>query len=244
MVFAAVLAGGVGNRMGANTPKQYLKVGGEPILSRSVEKFVRDPVFEHVVVLTPEDWTQYTRDLLAESLGETDRLTILAGGETRNDTLTIALRYLEHTYGLTEDTILVTHDAVRPFVTRRILAENIAAARRVGACGTAIPATDTILVSGDGEHIERIPDRSELYQMQTPQSFQAKKLLRLMESLTESEKKTLTDGCKIFTLKGEPVALVEGEVFNIKITYPFDLKVGETIAAAGLDEPETERSHS
>lgn len=229
MIFAAVLAGGVGSRMGANTPKQYLKIGGQAILTISVKKFLSDPAFEHVVVLTPADWVDYTRELLADSLGSSGRLTVLPGGATRNDTLDQAIQFLDKTYHFDDDTILLTHDAVRPFVTKRIIQENIAAAEKYGACGTAIPATDTILESGDGKLIDRIPDRSKLYQMQTPQTFNARKLERLMHSLTEDEKKTLTDGCKIFTMKGEPVYLVRGENYNIKITYPFDLKVGELI---------------
>ena len=235
MVFAAVLAGGVGSRMGANTPKQYLRIGGRTILSISVSKFLREPEITHVVVLTPGDWVDYTRDLLAEEFGKTDRLTVLEGGETRNDTLENAIGYLDRTFSFDENTILVTHDAVRPFLTHRILRENIEAASRYGACGTAIPATDTILKTGDGKFIKDIPDRTGLWQMQTPQSFNARKLESLMASLSAEEREVLTDGCRIFTMKGEPVYLVRGEQFNIKITYPFDLKVGEAIVAAHLD---------
>ncbi len=238
MVFAAVLAGGIGSRMGANTPKQYLKVGGETILTRSVRKFLEDPVIHHVVVLTPADWIDYTRDLLENALGKTERLTVLEGGATRNDTLENAIRFLDATYAFDDDSILVTHDAVRPFFTKRILRENIEAAKTYGACGTAIPATDTILRSKEGDVIDFIPDRSELYQMQTPQTFQARKLERLMASLSPEERDILTDGCKIFTMKGEPCAIVRGEPFNIKITYPFDLKLGEAVVASRLDEEE------
>ena len=77
--------------------------------------------------------------------------------------------------------------------------------------------------------ISNIPDRSIMYQGQTPQSFKAKKLKALYESLTPEEKEILTDACKIFVIKGEDVHLVEGEVFNIKITYPYDLRVAETL---------------
>ena len=94
MVFAAVLAGGVGSRMGANTPKQYLRIGGRTILSISVSKFLREPEITHVVVLTPGDWVDYTRDLLAEEFGKTDRLTVLEGGETRNETVMNAIRHM------------------------------------------------------------------------------------------------------------------------------------------------------
>ena len=107
--------------------------------------------------------------------------------------------------------------------------DNIEAAVKVGACDTVIPATDTIVESLDGEKISGIPDRSKVYQGQTPQSFRAKRLKELYSSLTDEEKAILTDAAKIYLLKGEAVHLVRGEVFNIKITYPYDLTVAETL---------------
>mgnify|MGYP002708953467 CR=1 FL=1 len=94
---------------------------------------------------------------------------------------------------------------------------------------TVIPATDTIVESADNKQITSIPNRSKMYQGQTPQSFRAKKLRDVYMALTEEEKAILTDACKILVLKGEPVYLVEGEVFNIKITYPHDLRVAESL---------------
>ncbi len=156
-------------------------------------------------------------------------MTVLEGGSTRNETIMNAVRYLEEQGALDEDTVIVTHDSVRPFVTHRILEENIRAAQQYGACDTVIPATDTIVQSVSHTVISDIPDRSVMYQGQTPQSFKAKKLKRVYESLTEQEKGILTDACKIFVIKGEEVRLVQGEVSNIKITYPYDLKVAESL---------------
>ena len=128
-----------------------------------------------------------------------------------------------------DDTIILTHDSVRPFVTHRIIEENIRYALEYGACDTAVAATDTIVQSEDGKVISSVPDRSKMYQGQTPQTFRLKKLKSLYESLTDEEKKILTDAAKIFVMKGEDVYLVEGEVSNIKITYPYDLRVAETL---------------
>ena len=140
-----------------------------------------------------------------------------------------SIAHIEESYGLDDETIIVTHDSVRPFLTYRIIEENIEAARKYGACDTVIPATDTIVVSEDHQKITEIPERTKMYQGQTPQSFQAKKLRELYQSLTQKEKDILTDASKIFTMKGEPVYLVEGEVFNIKITYPYDLRVAQSL---------------
>ena len=113
--------------------------------------------------------------------------------------------------------------------------ENIDAAKKYGACDTVVPATDTIVESKDGEVISQIPNRATLFQGQTPQSFNAKKLKALYEGLTDEEKDILTDACKIFAMKGEKVYLVEGEVSNMKITYPFDLKVAATMLGGDFD---------
>ena len=89
--------------------------------------------------------------------------------------------------------------------------------------------TDTIVRSEDSENVSSIPTRSELYQGQTPQSFRIKELESVLNSLTEDEKNTLTDACKIYTIKNKPVRIVDGEVFNIKITYTYDLKVANAL---------------
>ena len=128
----------------------------------------------------------------------------------------------------------MTHDSVRPFVTHRILEENIRYAREYGACDTVIPASDTIVQSLDHEKINDIPDRRFMYQGQTPQSFRVKQLRDIYESLTDEEKEILTDASKIMVLKGHHVHLVRGEVYNIKITYPYDVTVAK--ALLGLEE--------
>ena len=115
------------------------------------------------------------------------------------------------------------------FVQKLYGLSNIEAAKKYGACDTVIPATDTIVESINAKTIESIPVRDYYYQGQTPQSFNIKKLFNLITSLTEEESNILTDACKIFILKDEDVHLVDGEVTNIKITYPYDLKLANTI---------------
>ena len=230
MYFGVVLAGGVGSRMGnVEKPKQFLTIGNKPIIIHTLEKFYVNSKFEKIIVLCPSQWINHTKDIVKKYIGQTDRVVIIEGGSTRNETIMNSIRYIEKEYGLDDDTIIVTHDSVRPFLTHRIIEDNIKAAEEFGACDTVIPASDTIVESMNNTVITNIPDRSKMYQGQTPQSFRAKKLKELYEGLTEEEKDILTDACKIFVIKGEKVQLVEGEVFNIKITYPYDLRVAETL---------------
>ena len=230
MIFAAILAGGIGSRMGGtDTPKQFLDLGGKPVIVHTIEKFVINENIDKIIVLTPKNFINHTNHLIDEFIENNENIIIIEGGETRNDTILNSISYIDENFGIDDDSIIITHDSVRPFVTHRIIEDNIEAAKRYGACDTVIPATDTIVESINAKTIESIPVRDYYYQGQTPQSFNIKKLFNLITSLTEEESNILTDACKIFTLKDEEVYLVDGEVTNIKITYPYDLKLANTI---------------
>ncbi|MCC8068932.1 MAG: 2-C-methyl-D-erythritol 4-phosphate cytidylyltransferase [Ruminococcus sp.] len=233
-IFGVILAGGNGSRMGnVEKPKQFMELGDKPILIHTIEKFILNNSFECIIVLVPHQWIKHTQDIISKYITiKTDSIFVIEGGSSRNETIMQSIKFIEEKYSLDDDTIIVTHDSVRPFVTHRIIEENISYTKLNDACDTVIPATDTIVESCDGEIISSIPNRSSMYQGQTPQSFKAKKLRKLYLSLTEQEKSILTDACKIMVLKGERVHLVSGEVYNIKITYPYDL----TMARAILEE--------
>ena len=236
MIYALILAGGIGSRMGnVEKPKQFLHIGQKPIIVHTLEKFYVNSKIDRIVVLCPDQWVSYTRDLLKKYLAASDNINIIAGGATRNETIMNGIRFIAEQGELAEDTVVVTHDAVRPFVTHRIIEENIELAQAGYACDTVIPATDTIVESKDGQVIISIPDRSKYYQGQTPQSFRAARFKELYESLSEEEKAVLTDAAKVFVIKGEEVKLVQGETFNIKVTYPYDLQLAEVLLGGDKD---------
>ncbi len=230
MIYGVILAGGIGSRMGnTEKPKQFLLIGEKPIIIHTIEKFLVNDKFDKIIVLCPSQWIGHTQNIIKRYIPDKEKITVIEGGTTRNETIMNSIRHIEQTDGLDEDTVIVTHDSVRPFVTHRILDENIKYALSHGACDTVISATDTIVESTDNKIISNIPDRKHMYQGQTPQSFKATKLKELYEGLTEIEKDILTDAAKIFVIKGQDVHLVEGEVFNIKITYPYDIRVAESL---------------
>lgn len=234
MIFAAILAGGVGSRMGnSDIPKQFLNLGDKPILIHTIEKFIINSKFDKILVLTPNNFINSTIDLIKNIEGETDKIVVLEGGETRNDTIRNAISYIKSNFPIDDDSVIVTHDSVRPFVSHRIIEDNIKMASEYGACDTVIPATDTIVESVDGDTISSIPLRDHYYQGQTPQSFKINKLDSLYNNLSKDEIESLTDAAKIFTLNNEDVFLVEGDVTNIKITYPYDLRLANTILKGG-----------
>lgn len=230
MIFAAILAGGIGSRMGGtDTPKQFLTLGDKPVIVHTIEKFIINSKFDKILVLVPQSFINHTKNLISEFIEDDDKIVVLEGGQTRNDTIMNAISHIGDNFDIDDDAIIVTHDSVRPFVTHRIIEDNIASAAKFGACDTVVPASDTIVESVDGKLIKNIPLRDNFYQGQTPQSFKINKLAKLISSLSEDEINILTDACKIFVLKGEVVHLVDGEITNIKITYPYDLKLANTI---------------
>ena len=183
MIFGAVLAGGIGRRMGkVEKPKQYLNIAGKPIIIHTLEKFYVNDKFEKIIVLCPNQWVNHTENLIKKYIGENDKIVVISGGSTRNETIMNAIKFIEAEGNLNDDTIIVTHDSVRPFVTGRIIKENIEFAKQYGACDTVVPATDTIVEANDNTVISSIPDRSKMYQGQTPQSFNALKLKNIYNS--------------------------------------------------------------
>lgn len=226
MIYAEILAGGKGTRMGNTAmPKQFLMLGAKPIFIHTVEQFLLNTKVEKILICTPKKWMAYTNDTLKKYIANRDKIVVVAGGASRNDTIMNGIKYIEDNYGLKDDDVILTHDAVRPFLTQRIIDDNIEGALKYGATDTVVEAFDTIVHSKDGEIITDIPVRSEMYQGQTPQSFNIKLLKSFFESLTDEEKEILTDACKALVMKGTDVHLVRGESYNMKITTQYDLKV-------------------
>ncbi|HEM1558969.1 TPA: 2-C-methyl-D-erythritol 4-phosphate cytidylyltransferase, partial [Listeria monocytogenes] len=192
------------------------------------EKFILNTRFDKILISSPKEWMNHAEDNIKKYISD-DRIVVIEGGEDRNETIMNGIRFVEKTYGLTDDDIIVTHDAVRPFLTHRIIEENIDAALETGAVDTVIEALDTIVESSNHEVITDIPVRDHMYQGQTPQSFNMKKVFNHYQNLTPEKKQILTDACKICLLAGDDVKLVKGEIFNIKITTPYDLKVANAI---------------
>ncbi len=226
MVVAAILAGGSGTRMGADTPKQYLLLRNEPILVHSVRAFISHKDVEKICVTVPTAFIKETEELL-RTFFPTEPITVIAGGKNRSLSLLNAARHFaEH---CPAGTVILTHDAVRPFITKRIIDENIAGAKQYGAVGTVTPAVDTLLLSTDGQFIASVPPRSTAFHAQTPQTFDLHTLADLLEQADETQHEHFTDGCSVFMQAGKPVYMVQGEPYNIKITYPDDLSRGEEI---------------
>lgn len=230
MIFGAILAGGTGNRINiSDMPKQFFPLGSKPIIIHTLEKFLLCSRFDAVYLGVHPDWVLYMDDLVTKYIDPCHKIHIVAGGDDRNCTIMNIAHAIEMEYGENEEHFIVTHDAVRPFISLRILEENVDAVLRYDAVDTVIPATDTIVHSENGELITEIPNRKNMYQGQTPQSFRVKKIIALYQDLSREEKAILTDACKICVVRDEPVYMVKGDVSNFKITTVNDYEVAKAM---------------
>lgn len=231
MIFGAILAGGIGSRMNiADMPKQFLMLGDRPIIIHTLEKFVLSNKIDYIYVGVHPNWLVHMEELVGRYLKlGLERIRIVAGGSDRNSTIMNIVEELEREHGSSPEHFIITHDSVRPFITARIIDDNIEAVKEYKACDTVVEATDTIVMSKAQEFISDIPERRFMYQGQTPQSFQVTLLKEAYASLSEKQKESLTDACKICVAKDIPVYMVQGEVSNLKITTVSDYKVAQAM---------------
>ena len=230
MIFAAILAGGIGSRMHiSDIPKQFLPLGDKPVIVHTLEKFIVSNCFDHIYLGVHPHWVSYAGDLIKKYVPDVTNVHVTPGGADRNSTIQNVISAIESDFGAAPEHIIVTHDAVRPFLSIRIIQDNVHAAQEYGACDTVTPATDTIVASKDGQVISQIPARSEMYQGQTPQSFKMELLKKLYSEIPAEELATFTDACKLCVSRGIPVHLVQGAVSNLKLTTVEDYRIAQAM---------------
>jgi 2-C-methyl-D-erythritol 4-phosphate cytidylyltransferase len=151
------------------------------------------------------------------------------GGADREATLLNTLNAICRNNDIGPDDIVLIHDAVRPFLTGRIIDDVIREMAFCEACNTVVPVNDTIVRSADGKTISGMPARAELFAGQSPQGFKLLALMEAFASLAPEERKQLTETTKVCFMKGISIHIVQGEFFNFKITTPYDWHVARNI---------------
>lgn len=228
MICAAILAGGIGSRLKEGKPKQFVNINNKPILVHSVEKFLNVKEFDKIIVSSPKECIDKTKKLMEEYFPENDKIVVIGGGLTRNGTILNSIQYMKN-QNCEKDSILVTHDASRIFVSEKLIVDSIRYAIEVGAASAVIPATDVIFESKIEEKLTNIPLRKYLCHAQTPQSFNIDKFLEIYDDLSKEEIDKLDEAMMLFHLRDVDVKLFPGDQGNFKITRPFDIILAETI---------------
>ncbi len=213
-ILVIIPAAGSGTRIGGDIPKQYRTFGGRTILQRVVDRFLADDSVGRVIVAVADDWLARMQQELSG-----DRLQVVAGGETRQESVRRALLAIEGS----EFDVVAVHDSVRPFFTDESFRAAVEAARVDGAALPAIPVTDTIHGVSNGT-IAATLDRRDLVAAQTPQCFRPQ-LLREVLDRAAAEGIQGTDEAGLAARYGFTVRVVAGDPGNFKITRPEDLEL-------------------
>jgi len=234
MNIGIILAGGIGSRMGiVDKPKQFIDIYGKPIIVYTLEAFDNHPEIDYIGAVCLDEWMDDLKILLRKY--EINKVKwLIKGGMSRQESVYNAIMAISK--DVNDDDILVIHDSVRPLVSHKIISNNISSAKQFGATDTVIPSTDTIIKSLDGLQIHEVPNRSELYIGQTPQSFKFELIKRAHETAIESNKLNSTDDCQLVLDLGEKVKLVMGDKLNFKITSFDDLLLLKAIIKLGKTE--------
>ena len=220
MTIAVILAGGTGKRMGAQVPKQFLKVGEKTIIEFTIDAFEKNALVDTIAVVMHQDYFTTMENIIANSKWNKVR-AIISGGTERSDSSYNAIRFFSNHM----DAKIIFHDAVRPMVSDSAIENVIKALDRFNAVMTAIPTTDTIAVA-EGGFVKSIPDRNTLIRVQTPQAFRFETTKKAYDIALTDPGFVCTDDCGVVKkyLPDEPIAIIRGDERNIKITYPEDLK--------------------
>lgn len=234
--YGGILAGGIGSRMNnGELPKQFLEVGGVPVIVRTISAFLLCDRLDFVLVAMNPNWRGHCEELLASCGVDYSRLAIVDGGGTRFESLVnLSKASLERNGG--EDCVLLNHDCARPFVTQRILTDCLEMVGDFDMVTTSMPTIDTVLVSSDGRRSDSVPDRSTIFLDQGPQAFRVRQFLDLEGKLTEEERRTMIEAGRMYLAKRLSVGIVKGDRNNFKLTTPFDMVLAEAMLKEGIIE--------
>ena len=232
MIYASILAAGLGIRMHRHDmPKQFLPLGKKPIIIHTLEQFFLNSSVGKIVIVAPTDLVPYTEDLIVQHNLTGKEYAVISGGVNKTVSISMSAKFIMETWGVDSNDILIAHDAIRPFVTQRIIDDNISAAQEHGAANTAFLGNDATLLSTDGSFIEAIPPYGQMFSEQTPQSYSIPKLMNVLKR-AELSGISLSDEAELTRLwinSGEKLFLVRGEYFNMKISNPYDLEVANAL---------------
>lgn len=222
---AIILAGGSGKRLGANTPKQFLKANDKMIIEYTIEAFQNHNAINEIAIVCHVDHISFMKEVISKKAYNKVTKVIEGGKERYHSSLNAIRAYADESVKN-----ILFHDAARPLVSSKIISDCVDKLQNYNAVGTGIETTDTIWSVKDS-HITNIPDRRTIFRAQTPQGFEYKTIKRAYDLSIHNNNISSTDDCGVLmhTLPDERIAIVKGEENNFKITRKEDLTLFENI---------------
>lgn len=215
-------AAGAGRRMGTEIPKPYLMLNGKMVLERTLSCFSGLHSLQQVIVSTSDSFVDQTKEMLDRLFRETDT-EVVCGGERRQDSIYNAFQKVSDSIQY-----IAVHDAVRPFIKPEKIKKCLLSSAEMGAAIVGVPVKDTIKQANIDGVIDCTPDRSLLWQAQTPQIFR-KDLYREAYRYARDNDIEVTDDASLFEASGKDVRIIEGDRENFKLTYPIDFRIAEML---------------
>ncbi len=222
---AIVLAAGQGKRMQSHVQKQFLLLNDRPLITYALEAFENSPV-DQIILVTGSDEIRYCREEIAEKYGFSKVTKVIAGGRERYHSVYEGLKAAKGA-----EYVLI-HDGARPLLNQEIISRALEGATEYGACVVGMPVKDTIKTAGADGFVASTPNRSTLWQVQTPQAFFYPWISQAYEKLFSREEyqQGVTDDAMVLeAMTSHKVKLIEGSYFNIKVTTPEDMAVAEAL---------------
>jgi len=224
---AIILSGGIGSRMGAEIPKQYIEVNEHPIIWYSLKTFIQNPQIDMIIIGRANEWGDFVEKQVSSILS-TIPVYYAEPGETRQYSIYNALIEAQK-HGANQDDVVIIHDAARPLVSSGLITACINGCLDADGVLPVIPVKDTLYQSVDGVHITNLLNRSELFAGQAPEAFRFGKYLALHEQMPREELLKINGSTEIAYKGGLKIKLIKGDEMNFKITTPEDLTNFETI---------------
>ncbi|MBE6797060.1 MAG: 2-C-methyl-D-erythritol 4-phosphate cytidylyltransferase [Ruminococcaceae bacterium] len=215
MNIALLIAGGIGQRMNMNTPKQFILVNGKPVIIYTLEAFQKNKNIDEIAVVCLKDWVDDLKSW-AQKYGITKLTTVVEGGSTGMESLRRGMYALSEKYD--DEDIIVIHDAVRPLISEKIIDDNIEGVKKYGNAITVLPSNSALLYSEDKVSSNRVVDRDLIANTQTPQSLRLGKFREIhLEAIEKGIEDTVAT-CTLLVELGNTVYFVDGDEMNFKIT--------------------------
>lgn len=224
---ALILSGGTGSRLGADIPKQYLKVGGKPIISYCLSTFVNNMNIDAIVVVLDKDWRHFVEEALI-CIDCYKDVFYADQGTTRQYSIYNGLIRMKEC-GVDDNDIVIIHDAARPLCDDNLINRCLEGCKKADGVMPGIKVKDTIYLSEDGRHINALLDRSQLVAGQSPEAFMFGKYFNAHQSMSTDELMKINGSTELAYKAGLDCMVVDGDPMNFKITTPEDLMNFESI---------------
>jgi len=226
---AIITAAGAGIRMGGDQAKQFMDLGGRPLLAVTLERFERSPDIEGILLVVPPGKVTECRDRIVKKYSLAKVVKVVAGGKRRQDSVRLGLEATEGHYPF-----VLIHDGVRPLVSPELISRVARAMNQHRAVIPALVARETIKEADRAGLVVKTLDRRALWLVQTPQAFRYEDILEAHRRALEEKWEEMTDDALLVERTGIPVKIIEGSEENIKITTPRDMELARFLIGSSL----------